>query len=233
MKALANKISDMFLSVTENFSPLPQQNEKIQVPVELLATVQEVQFSLKSIKLSKSVGPVNLPNKVLKEFALELATVIQDIYNQSLIDGYVPQLLRCSIISPIPKENPPQAIEKDLRPISLTCTLAKVMEGLFCRRFLPQLEGKIDKYQFARKGLSTTDALIRFLQPIHEAIDKGDNIARIFFTDFPCENQHYFIPIFSIFCFLFYPCRKASLFLTLSYCYHIYKSYIKHIRTLF
>ena len=58
------------------------------------------------------------------------------------------------------------------------------MEGLFCRRFLPQLEGKIDKYQFARKGLSTTDALISFLQPIYEAIDKGDNIARIFFTDF-------------------------------------------------
>ena len=184
VKALANKINDMFLSVTENFSPLPHQNEKNQVPVELLATVQEVQFSLKSIKLSKSVGPDNLPNKVLKEFAPELATVIQDIYNQSLIDGYVPQLLRCSIISPIPKENPPQAIEKDLRPISLTCTLAKVMEGLFCRRFLPQLEGKIDKYQFARKGLSTTDALISFLQPIHEAIDKGDNTARIFFTDF-------------------------------------------------
>ncbi len=58
------------------------------------------------------------------------------------------------------------------------------MESLFCRRFLPQLEGKIDKYQFARKGLSTTDALISVLQLIHEAIDKGDNTARIFFTDF-------------------------------------------------
>ena len=93
LKALANKINDMLLGVTENFSPLPQQNEKIEVPVELLATVQEVQFSLKSIKLSKSVGPDNLPNKVLKEFAPELATVIQDIYNQSWIEGYVPQLL--------------------------------------------------------------------------------------------------------------------------------------------
>jgi hypothetical protein len=58
------------------------------------------------------------------------------------------------------------------------------MEGLFCRRFLPQLEGTIDKYQFARKGLSTTDAFISFFQPIYETIDKGDNIARIFFNDF-------------------------------------------------
>ena len=58
------------------------------------------------------------------------------------------------------------------------------MEGLFCKRLLPQLEGKIDKQQFARKGMSTTDALISFLQPIFEAMDKGDNTARIFFTDF-------------------------------------------------
>ena len=44
------------------------------------------------------------------------------------------------------------------------------------QRFLPQLEGMADKYQFARKGMSTTDALINFLQPIFEATDKGDNI---------------------------------------------------------
>ena len=97
---------------------------------------------------------------MLKEFAPELAIVIQDIYNQSLIESYVPQLLRCSIISPIPKEPlPPHSMETDLRPISLTCTLAKVMEDLFCKRFLPYLEGKVDKNQLAPKGMSTTDAL--------------------------------------------------------------------------
>ena len=184
MKSLTNKINDMFLSITEDFQPLPPLKGKTQVPTDLLATVEEVQLALKQIKVCKSVGPDNIPNIVLKEFAPELAIVIQDIYNQSLIESYVPQLLRCSIISPIPKETPPQSMETDLRPISLTCTLAKVMEDLFCKRFLPQLEGKVDKYQFARKGMSTTDALISFLQPIFEAIDKGDNIARIFFTDF-------------------------------------------------
>ena len=174
----------MFLSITEDFQPLPPLKGKIQVPTDLLATVEEVQLALKQIKVCKSVGPDNIPNTVLKEFALELAIVIQDIYNQSLIESYVPQLLRCSIISPMPKETPPLSMETHLCPISLTCTLAKVMEDLCCKRFLPQLEGKVDKHQFARKGMSTTDALISFLQPIFEAIDKGDNIARIFFTDF-------------------------------------------------
>jgi hypothetical protein len=39
--------------------------------------------------------------------------------------------------------------------------------------------------------------------------------------------------ILTLFHFLFYSYRKTILFLTLSYCYHIYKSYIKPIRTLF
>ena len=54
----------------------------------------------------KQLDPDNIPNSVLKEFAPELAIVIQDIYNQSLIESYVPQLLKCSIIYPIPKEPP-------------------------------------------------------------------------------------------------------------------------------
>jgi hypothetical protein len=81
------------------------QTIKVQVLPELLVTVKEVKFSLKSIKLFKQVDPDSLTNKVLKEFAPELAIVIQDIYNQSLIEGHVPQLSICFIISPILKKN--------------------------------------------------------------------------------------------------------------------------------
>ena len=80
--------------------------------------------------------------------------------------------------------SPPALIEQDLRPISLTCTLAKVMEGFTCSRLLPQLERKIDPCQFSRKGHSTTDALIYMLQAIYEAVDSGEASARIFFADF-------------------------------------------------
>ena len=72
----------MFLSITENFQPLPPSKGKIQVPTDLLATVEEVQLALKQIKECKSVGPDNIPNTMLKEFSPELAIVIQDIYNQ-------------------------------------------------------------------------------------------------------------------------------------------------------
>ena len=35
-------------------------------------------------------GPAGISNKLLKEFAPELAPLIQDIYNQSLREGFVP-----------------------------------------------------------------------------------------------------------------------------------------------
>ena len=66
--------------------------------------------------------------------------------------------------------------------MSLTCTIA---EGFICTRLLSQLNGKkIDPRQYARRGHSTTDALLYTLQAIYEAVDSGDFAARIFFTNF-------------------------------------------------
>ena len=156
----------------------------LSVPDELLISEYEAYKSLSSLQTSKAVGPDNIPNRILKDFALELAPLVCDIYNQSLREGYIPALLKSSIVTAIPKVSPSGLIEQDLRPISLTCTLAKVMEGFTCSRLLPQLEKKNDPCQFSRKGHSTTDALIYMLQAIYEAVDSGEASARIFFADF-------------------------------------------------
>ena len=184
VKVLADKINDFFLSITENFPPLSPSCSTQDVPNEFFVSEAEVHQSLSTLQIAKSVGPDAIPNRVLKEFAPELSLVIQDIYNQSVREGYIPELLKSSIISPIPKVTSPQSIESDLRPISLTCNLAKIMEGFFCKSLLSQLTPKIDSRQFARKGHSTTDALLFMLQPIYEALDRGNACARFFFADF-------------------------------------------------
>ena len=79
---------------------------------------------------------------------------------------------------------PPKDVETDLRPISLTCTIAKVMEGITCTRLLSQLNRKMDPRQYARREQSTTDVLLYMLQAIYEAVDSGDSAGRIFFGDF-------------------------------------------------
>jgi hypothetical protein len=84
VKSLANSINDIFVDLTNDFEPLTPSGPPLYVPEDLLVTQHEVYHALSSINISKAVGPDNIPNKLLKDFAFELAPVIQDIYNQSL-----------------------------------------------------------------------------------------------------------------------------------------------------
>ena len=116
------------------------------------------------MKIGKAIGPDCIPNRVLKEFAQELAPVVKDIYNASLIEGYFPDALKASI--------------------ALTCTLAKVLEGFTRDRLITPVSHQIDPRQFARAGHSTTDALVYLLQAVYEAVDTGSCGARMFFADY-------------------------------------------------
>ena len=91
-KSLANKINDFFISLTDHFTPLSPGASPLSVPHNLFVSENEVYSSLSSLQVSKAVGPDNIPNKLLKEFAPELAPIIRDIYNQSLREGYIPTL---------------------------------------------------------------------------------------------------------------------------------------------
>ena len=71
-----------------------------------------------------------------KEFAFELSPVLADIYNSSFEQGYVPAQLKQAIVFPVPKCRPPASVESDLRPVSLTSPVAKVLEGFSAKSLL-------------------------------------------------------------------------------------------------
>ena len=176
------------ISITHEFEPLTQvQTPPNVISSDLLVSLEEVSSDLLKWPTQKAVGPDGISNKLLKEFAPELAPLIQDIYNQSLREGFVPDTLKQSIITPVPKVCPPQDIKSDLRPIALTSCLAKVLEGFSNKRLLRQMSDTIDPRQYARHGHSTVHALIYLMQAIHEAIDSGNYSVRIFFADFTKE----------------------------------------------
>jgi hypothetical protein len=183
---LANEINTFFSELTRDFQPLvqPLDVRELFVPPNLKATPHQVQTKLNAVNGRKAVGPDKLNNRILKEFSQELSVVLADIYNTTLTQAYVPDLLKASTIVPIPKILPPKTIEEDLRPISLTCQISKVFESLTLDRLMPEVEHHIDTKQFANKGKSTKDALVSILHNIHTALDNGDTAVRIFFTDF-------------------------------------------------
>ena len=79
---------------------------------------------------------------------------------------------------------PARSVEKDIRPVSLTCQVAKVMESFTLARLLSVLLDKLDLKQFALSGRSTTQALVYLLHLALEALDKGNCALCFFFADF-------------------------------------------------
>jgi len=61
---------------------------------DLLVSLEEVLSDLRILPTQKAVGPEGISNKLLKECPPELAPLIQDIHNQSLREGFVPDTLK-------------------------------------------------------------------------------------------------------------------------------------------
>ena len=169
---LANSFNTFLASLTADFVPMPQiiPGSFFPVPEHLLVDTHMVYEALRGIKSNKSGGPDPIPGKVWKECAFELSPVITDIYNASMVQGYVPVFLKQSEVVPVLKCSPPN--------------IAKVMEGLTLDSLFKQVCDKLITHQFALARKSTTHALVYFLQVILEALDQGDTYARLFFTDF-------------------------------------------------
>ena len=79
-----------------------------------LPSAEQVPFILpyqvckKLLKLNpfKATGLDNIPPRVLKQFAYELAEPVTEIFNLSLSFGVVPAVWKAADICPIPKETP-------------------------------------------------------------------------------------------------------------------------------
>ncbi len=85
--------------------------------------------NLERVKISKASGPDSIPNWLLKNFSAELATPVASIFNASIVQAQVPSQRKVADVIPIPKSRPVQDINNDIRPISLTATLSKVLES--------------------------------------------------------------------------------------------------------
>ena len=190
LQSLCDKINDFFVGLTADFVPLTHTDVTNiivydqQIPEDLLVSTNEAYKALSSIKTKKAPGPDGIPNTVLKLFAYELAPVVANMYNSSLREGFIPPLLKSAAVCPLPKQRPPSSIENDIRPISLTCQIAKVFEGFTLSRILPSILDKLDNNQFAVQGKSTDQALVYLLHLALEALDRGNCSIRLFFADF-------------------------------------------------
>ena len=66
------------------------------------------------MKVPKAPGPDGLPNWLLRDFSCHLAGPVCAIYNASVREGFVPLRWKEANVVPVPKVQPPRAVESDL-----------------------------------------------------------------------------------------------------------------------
>ena len=89
IEELAENINSFFVNLSSDFQPLEDDpSYQAECPPDMLVDPYKAYCALKEVKCHKSVGPDEIPNKILRDFAFELSmqwclTFISNIYNMS------------------------------------------------------------------------------------------------------------------------------------------------------
>jgi len=181
MKELATRINVFFHQVSAGLNPLDDTATPVLsdvCPSEFTIDLAEVERKMSEIDIHKAPGPDGLPNWILRDFSAQLAEPVCAIFNASIREGFIPPRWKGANIIPVPKVRP---LESDLRPISLTATLAKLLESFIGQWILERVNNKLDARQYgALKGRSTTHALVDMMHHWHSSIDKGQSVHTVF-----------------------------------------------------
>ncbi|KAI5617008.1 gastrula zinc finger protein XlCGF28.1-like, partial [Silurus asotus] len=151
-------------------------------PIKLSST--DVCNALSRISAHKAAGPDNIPGRVLRACAEQLAGVFTDIFNLSLAQAAVPTCFKCTSIVPVPKHSNPTCLN-DYRPVALTPIVMKCFERLVLAHLKDSLPTTFDSHQFAyRSNRSTEDAVSMALHSVLTHLDNKNTYARMLFVDF-------------------------------------------------
>ena len=156
--------------------PLPsvkKSTKNIINPIKI--RTEGVQKLLSKVNPSKASGPDNIPNRILKECAEQLAPGLSVIFQRSIDSGELPKDWRDANISCIYKKSDKHLAE-NYRPVSLTSVTSKLLEHILCRHLLKHLEkNKIltTLNHGFRSGYSCETQLLTTMNDLLQSYDKG------------------------------------------------------------
>ena len=157
-KQSADEIAEKYVEISNEYSPLNYQQLPCYLPANKPPQVDEqaVYEKIKKLNNTRSTFHIDLPNKLRKEFAVELSSPLANIVNKCLKEQYYPKLWKNEIISPHPKVSDPKLI-KDLRKISSTSDFSKMFEAFIRDWILEDISDNIDVGQFGGQAGTGTE----------------------------------------------------------------------------
>ena len=137
---------------------------------------------LKEINSKKSAGPDQIPARLIKDCAYELAHPIAHLINVILKTSVIPSDFKIGRVSAIYKSGDKSQLN-NYRPITVLPIISKIMERCVYNQLTDYLEKNnlLSPRQFGfRKGRSTELAATLFFDEVHKAMDKGQLTGTLF-----------------------------------------------------
>ena len=144
--------------------------------------IQELNNALDQLKSNKSPGPDQISGEMIKHLGNKGRNICLQLFNL-IWHTSVPSVWKKSIIIPILKPNKSAENIQNYRPISLTSTLAKLMEKMICTRlnwFLENQNILTPAQAGFRQYQSTTQQTIKLSQEIKDSLDKEETVLAVF-----------------------------------------------------
>ena len=137
---------------------------------DISISTSEVFESLVSLDPTKAMGIDCLGPRILKECAHILFQPLHHLFCLSLSSHSIPEEWRIHQITPIHKSGD-RSLVSNYRPISLLCSISKVLERIIYNHVLGFISCSISPSQFGfLRNRSTAQQLLTFLNCVHESL---------------------------------------------------------------
>lgn len=168
-----NKYSNDVLNIKTQYEEIynndafTDSNDQFNCNLQMSELIQALQQCNRS-----SPGPDSIPYEMLKQLPPQCLQYLLDIYNYIWTGKIFQDLWHNAIVIPIPKHDKDISLPENFRPITLTCTMCKLMEKIINKRLQWILESKqfFSNVQSGfRQSHSTLDHLITLESEIWNA----------------------------------------------------------------
>ena len=144
----------------------------------IIFDVEGIKKLLQNLDCKKANGPDNIPTRLIKDTASEIADVVSFLFNQSYSLSQLPADWCKANIVPIFKKGAKQH-PNNYRPVSLTVALCKVMEHVIYQSIMQHLEHNsilYSKQHSLRKNHSCETQLLLTIEDLAKNLDEGSEI---------------------------------------------------------
>ena len=161
-KMIANKFAHQFtpppipLTGDKSKGQLKRQFHQLPLSGTPLLSPADAKEAIRLAKSSTPIGPDGMSTLHLKKLTQGAINYLTNIFNMSISNGQIPEIWHKAIIIPILRPGKDNNIGMNLRPISLLCPAAKMLEKLLLHKILTHIHFHPAQHGFRPKHSTCT-----------------------------------------------------------------------------